>query len=294
MKENVLRMLPEFPADAGYGELLRLKTWIETVKKRKPSLKILMKFGAALWAFLDKTPALKKLNEKFQSWVMKKGAKIERSIYQNLPSEAATPAELHPARKVWEAWRFHDFQPMETFENGIQIGQSLDEFIANSQAYQSHLLQYATECYRRAKYEKVTGIIQFDFTDPWPAVTWSVLDYWRLPKSGFDALRFAMQPVLPSFILPEKIEANKAVAAFFRVVNDYKKNFPGATCTWRLTGQSGAVASATFPVDIPSDGVSAETRLTLPSLRPGTYILSTTLTTSGLLLGENRYEITVT
>ena len=293
VKENILRMLPQFPDDAGYSELLRLKTWIESVKKAKSSLKFMMKFGAALWTFLEKTPALKKLSEKFQLWVMKRGAKIERSIYQNLPSEAATPAKLHPARKVWEAWRFHDFQPMETFENGIQIGQSLDEFIANSQAYQSHLLHYATECYRRAKYEKVNGIFQFDFTDPWPAVTWSVLDYWRLPKSGFEALQRAMQPVLPSFILPEKIEANKAVAASFRAVNDFTKAFPGATCTWRLTSQGGDAASASFPVDIPSDGVSAETRLTLPSLRPGTYTLSATLTSSGIHLGENRYEIIV-
>jgi beta-mannosidase len=221
------------------------------------------------------------------------GIKIERSAYKNIPSVEKTPEELRQAREVWDTWCFHDFQPPETFDNGIALGVSLDQFIANSQAYQGFLIQYATECYRRAKYAKVTGIIQFDFSDPWPAVTWSVVDYWRTPKPAFDALRRSMQPVLPSFRLPENMEAGKAVLSSFCVVNDLTQAFPGATCEWRLEGLIGDLASATFPVDIPADGVSAETKLTLPSLGPGKYKLFVTVTSSKKTLGENWYELTV-
>ena len=102
-----------------------------------------------------------------------------------------------------------------------------------------------------------------------------------------------MQPVLPSFYLPENIEVGKAFLGSFCVVNDLAQALPGAICEWRLEGEIGDIASATFPVNIPSDGVSAETKLTLPSLRPGKYKLSVTVTESRKTLGENWYELTV-
>ena len=199
------------------------------------------------------------------------------------------------------AWRFHNFQPPGTFDNGIQIGSSLDEFIASSQDYQSHLIQYATEIYRRARAcpqneareVKVTGLIHFDFTDPWPAITWSVLDYWRTPKPSYDALRRCMQPVLPSFLLPAKIEAGKAALASFRAVNDLLEAFPKAVCEWRLNDGEDDLASATFPVDIPANGISDETHLTLLSLSPGRYTLFVTLSVGSRTLGENWYDIRV-
>ncbi len=107
---------------------------------------------------------------------------------------------------------------------------------------------------------KVTGIIQFDFTDPWPAVTWSVLDYWRYPKPAYDALRRSMQPVLPSFQLPEKFEAGKAALVYFRVINDLIDAFPDAECSWQLSSDKDVLASASFPVDIPADGISERSK----------------------------------
>lgn len=292
VRESLLRMLPRH-TDAGYEDLLRFKAWLESTKKITASTKLLLKVGTALWNYTERTPGLERLHEKIRAWAMKKGMQTERSIYQNTPPEEETPEELRPARRVWLDWRFHDFQPMQTFENGITIGASLDEFIASSQAYQTHLIQYATECYRRAKYGKVTGLIHFDFTDPWPAVTWSVLDYWRLPKPAFDALRRCMQPVLPSFLMPEKVEAGKAAPTSFRAVNDLTEAFPHAICEWRLTNVNGDVASATFPVEIPADGVSAEVKLTLPSLSPGEYTFLVTLASGNKTIGENRYQIRV-
>jgi hypothetical protein len=292
-KESLLRMLPEAGPDAGFTELLRLKNWIESSKKVSPATKFIMKAGFAFFQFMEKRPALKRFSDALMVWAMKKGQTAERSIYQNLPTEEETPPELRPARDVWKAWRFHDMQFMETFENGVKTGASLEEFITNSQTYQSFLIQYGTECFRRAKYTQVTGIVQFDFTDPWPAVTWSVLDYWRVPKLAYDALCLSMQPVLPSFQLPEKVEAGKAALASFRAVNDLTESFPGAICEWRLASEKGDIASATFPVDIPADGVSSEVKLTLPSLGPGKYVFSVSLASGHKTIGENWYEIKV-
>jgi beta-galactosidase/beta-glucuronidase len=293
VKESLQRMLPQFSPNAGFDELLRLKTWIESNKKVGRSTRLVIKFGFALFKFMEKHPALNHFKEIFMEWGMRRGQASERSIYQNLPSAEEIPADLQPAHLIWQAWQFHDTQLMETFENGIKTGTSLDDFILNSQAYQAHLIQFGTECYRRAKYTKVTGIIQFDFTDPWPAVTWSVLDYWRTPKAAFDALRRSMQPVLPSLHLQEKIDAGKATLASFCAINDLAKAFPGTSCEWRLFNDKGDIASASFTVDIPADNVSSEVKLTLPSLSPGKYTLSVSLTSGNKTIGENWYEIMV-
>lgn len=293
VKESLQRMLPQFESDAGFADLLRLKSWIESNKKISPSTRLFIKFGFALFKFMENRPSLKRYRESFMEWAMKRGQTAERSIYQNLPSLEEIPADLQPARQVWQAWQFHNTQLMETFENGIKTGTSLDDFIFNSQTYQAHVIQFGTECYRRAKCSKVTGILQFDFTDPWPAVTWSVLDYWRHPKASFDALRRSMQPVLPSFQLPEKIDSGKAILASFCAVNDLVEAFPGTLCEWLLFNDKGDIASASFALDIPADGVSSVVKLTLPSLTLGKYTLSVSLTIGNRILGENWYEILV-
>jgi hypothetical protein len=292
-KDSLLRMLPQFEPDGGYSELVRLKEWIEANRKVSQSTRTIVRLGYTMFRFMDRHPSLKRVKEFFMEWGIKRGQTTIRSIYQNLPDPKELPADLQKAQQVWKAWQFHDAQFMEAFENGVSTGGALDDFIKNSQEYQAHLIQFGTECYRRGKYSKVTGIIQFDFTDPWPAVTWSVLDYWRAPKAGYQALRRAMQPVLPSLRFPEKVEAGKAAPVSFFIINDLAESFSVAKCEWHLGNENGDIASASFPVDIPADAISPDVKLTLPSLRPGKYSLTITLTTGSKVLGENAYQIVV-
>jgi len=100
-----------------------------------------------------------------------------------------------------------------------------------------------------------------------------------------------MQPVLPSFRLPDMIEAGKATPAKFCVVNDLLMAFPHTKVEWRLENDNGYIASATFPVDVPPNGVSTIIRVTLPSLPAGKSQLRVVLTSpQGEGIGENLYE----
>ena len=287
-KQSLLRMLSSLGSDAGYTDLVRFKNWLDTHHKIPLFTKAMIKLGTSLWNLTER-----KHWKTLQGWMKGVGINIERSIYRNTPSIEKTPPEFLHARDVWETWRFHDFQPAETFDNGISPGNTLEQFINNSQVYQGQLIQFATECYRRAKYSQVTGIIQFDFCDPWPAVTWSVVDYWRTPKPSFEVLRRSMQPVLPCFQLPEKFNSGKAILVTSFVVNDLAQAFPAANCSWRLEGALGVIASANFNVDIPADSISQETNVTLTSMRPGNYKLWVTVASGQKILGENMYEISV-
>jgi beta-mannosidase len=99
----------------------------------------------------------------------------------------------------WETWKYHDFQPNETFTIAkVPRGASVTELIANTQRYQAEVLQFAAESYRRQKHAPVSAIFQFTFNECWPSAGWGIVDYWRRPKAGFAALARAYQPVLPS------------------------------------------------------------------------------------------------
>jgi len=138
----------------------------------------------------------------------------------------------------------------------------------------------------------MSGIFQFDFTDPWPAITWSVLDYWRKPKPAFDGLRRAMQPVLPSFALPGYIEAGKTAITTLMVVNDLAQSFPGTKLNWMLEYANQPITDGEWTVDVPANAVSASKPVSLPFTRPGMYRVSIQAhAADDKLLGENVYEV---
>lgn len=119
---------------------------------------------------------------------------------QALPDLPAMLRMFAPSQLVYHSgetgsrWEFQGFQSSPTFRIAkIDIGvpgEGYDQAISlikNSQIYQANLIQYAIENYRRAKFNPMTGVIQYLFADPWQAITFSVLDYQRQPKLGYES-----------------------------------------------------------------------------------------------------------
>jgi len=207
--------------------------------------------------------------------------------------------------EVDERWEFHDFQPRETFDKaGVKQGENIVEFIANSQAYQANLVQFATEAYRRAKYDPMQGIFQFMFVEHWPSITWAVVDYYRQPKAGYYALQTAMQPVLPSIAAdqPARLERTRWVytkAAAFQaglwVVNDTLNEYPKAQLRWRIEEDGGALAKdGVASVNVPSDGVRWAIGVDGRDLAPGAYHMHVELyDAQGRKLGQNKLSFAI-
>jgi beta-mannosidase len=106
----------------------------------------------------------------------------------------------------------------------VDMGDSLEEFVANSQSYQANLIKFAVEAFRRAK-GKITGYFQFMFVDPWEAITWAVLDVQREPKLGYFALKEASAPVMLSFVpFREDLEAGQPPFSEAWVINDLERS----------------------------------------------------------------------
>jgi beta-mannosidase len=147
---------------------------------------------------------------------------------------------------------FHNFQPQSMFDIArLRRPSKLEDFISETQHYQSQVTRFATESFRRAKWKGSTGIYQFMFVDDWPSITWSVVDYFRKTKPGYAVLASSMQPVLPS--IEYQIDDREKPLAI-HVVNDRHTAFPKAVLKWRIVGADGGESPLTLRrLDIPAD-----------------------------------------
>ncbi len=215
---------------------------------------------------------------------------------------------MMPADKLWppdwDEWAYHDFQYDQTFGvAGLELPDTLAEFVKISQEYQYRLLKFGIETYRREG--RMTGIFQFMFMDPWPAITWSVVDYWRVPKLGYKALQIGFQPVLVSLVVGRNRLLKDGRNAFFLynvvIVNDLNSEFTGAELHLWLEDKQGKIwREERQRVDIPAhDRVT----VTTPMLREGKwkpiglpvghYTLHGEVTHAGAVISRNEERFTV-
>ena len=149
---------------------------------------------------------------------------------QALP-EISSLKKFIPKNKLfppkWKYWKYHNFQYDQTFNVAeIEMGNSIEEFVSNSQYYQAELLQTAIDFYRREKNKKITGIFQFMFIDCWPSITWSVVDFYDKPKMGYNTLQKAFQPVYVSVKLRQrKYLAGSKLQIDLWLINDLYQTF---------------------------------------------------------------------
>lgn len=176
----------------------------------------------------------------------------------------------------WKKWAYHNLAYEQTFNiAGINKGRSIKEFIKNSQDYQARLIKFAVENYRVHKFSEISGLFHFMFVDPWPCISYSVLDYFRNPKKGYWALKKSYQPLLLIY-LPERpvFTIGDSLRGMFYLVNDYPYGFKNAAIRIKL-------GNYTYPVkriNIPPNSCININRFVYPlplpkNLKEGTYKL---------------------
>ena len=78
----------------------------------------------------------------------------------------------------------------------------LAEYVAFSMACQAEGLKFGIEHYRRRQ-PHCSGTLVWQFNDPWPGTTWSVVDYDLVPKAGYWFMQQNHQPVIATFTTAE-------------------------------------------------------------------------------------------
>ena len=161
-----------------------------------------------------------------------------------------------PAPRALRILKHHCMQPELQFR-AVPDATSWPDLIAKSQSYQALVLKFHTEYYRRMKYQPCNGALMFTFNDCWPAVTWSVVDYYRRPKQGYYALQQAFAPlhVMLNWSAPLTAVIGRPWQAEILIVNDLPAAFPGLTVSWiiRHDATGAVLGEGSLPCDVAAD-----------------------------------------
>jgi beta-mannosidase len=176
----------------------------------------------------------------------------------------------------------HSFQPtiMELWLDWSEA-QSLHELVDMTQSYQANLNRFYIDRLRYLKYRPTGGIVPFLFCDPYPAILWSIVDYWRTPKRSYHAMRMAFSPQYAFTLLaPRTFRIAEPIDIPLYVVNDAPHEVRGAHLCARLydPGKAELVVIERNLV-LPADCMTQEVdRLRLIPSEVGRYLLEIELT----------------
>lgn len=137
--------------------------------------------------------------------------------------------DLWPPR--WEEWRFRGFQTDIYQKNLGAYPDTLEGLIQVTQDYQHRFYKEHIEALRRKKYSNVNGLLQFHFVNTWPAIDWSIIDYYRKPKKAYYTIKKAFNPILLSFTASFE---EKAIKIYAWIVNDLQDKFNNTYLEWKV------------------------------------------------------------
>jgi beta-mannosidase len=171
--------------------------------------------------------------------------------------------------------------------------QPTPRLIYHSQLAQALALQIGSEHMRRRRGQgrptDSGGLCLWQFNEPWPAISWAIVDYFGRPKLAFERLADWYQPILLSlkFRLGRRWSAGETFRAEIWTINDSLTDLAGA----RLTIYFDQIPVHYQTVDLPAQQAISHGyfshRLTAPPRQ-----ISLTLSQTDQLVSQNRYDLT--
>ena len=244
---------------------------------------------------------------------------------QALPSEGSPVwddlGRAWPVADDEAGWLYAGFDPFAWSEHGVGLPsdhESLADYIEAGQRYQAWLIRYATDQFRRRKFEPCWGAFAYQLVDPFPAIGFGVVDHERRPKAALEALREAMEPTRlilePLSFEPGshsiRYQPGRPIEARLVVVNDDFDATGPARVRWSVHREKGpertgmafvrdALARKSFggaiDFELPTAAEPAVQvlRLSLPVSGEGDYLLAGELTVGSRLADAAELRIQV-
>jgi beta-mannosidase len=158
------------------------------------------------------------------------------------------------------------------------------EMVDATQIYQAFLLKYATESYRRKKYDPIMGVRFWDFLEIGPGFRFGIVDLDRIPKVSYWWMKRAQARLAVSFAYKDALEAQVAGSKLsipVWAINDLDHAVEANVECGIYDVRGNKVFSRTFTRQIQSDGKAEIGVLdwTLPN-DPGVYVVKASLSSS--------------
>lgn len=209
------------------------------------------------------------------------------SLRQFLPADELWPPGAGWQRHNADLPKLRRYAQWDGLSEVISPGQAgLAAFVAASQRAQAAGLQVLIEHVRRRKGE-TGGLALWQWNEPWPAICWSVIDYYGRPKLAAETLQRIMQPLLVSLAYPlRQYHAGDRLAGKLWIVNDSPEALAGCTLTAALDGMTVQWQRCDLPAN--RAGQVGALALTLPA---GFQHLALELRQGNSLLARNVYDL---
>jgi beta-mannosidase len=216
------------------------------------------------------------------------------------PPDAATLRRFVPADQVWPpgtAWVYHGAGLKKLWRYArpflAEEEPTLAAFVQASQRAQAYGLQIAIEHYRRRKAEGCGGVLVWQLNEPWPAISWALLDFYRQPKPAYDTVKRLFTPLLVSVDYPlKRYQAGDSFSGNVWLVNDRAETLTGCDLEVVLwVEKGGPVERFARCVDVAADlaGIVGSFCWTLPA--GDGWRLTCALTRAGQTLAGNEYDL---
>ncbi|MCB9076199.1 MAG: hypothetical protein H6631_01250 [Anaerolineaceae bacterium] len=156
---------------------------------------------------------------------------------------AALPNPTDPAQ--WSTHhadlpKLHHYLSIRNEEWRMKNGEEDSSFsILHSQFVQAAAHQIAIEYMRRRK-GYTGGICLWQFNEPWPAISWAIVDYDGRPKRAFERLTDLYHPILISLDFPpgRRWSPGDTFTAAIWAINDTLQTYPNCRLEIQLDDQS--------------------------------------------------------
>ncbi len=172
---------------------------------------------------------------------------------------------------------------------------SLESFVQASQRAQSQGLQIAIEHYRRRKAQGCGGVLIWQLNEPWPAISWSLLDFHRQPKPAYETVRRLFKPVLVSVEYPLRpYQSGDRFHASVWIVNDRAAVLANCRLGISLWDRDGQPASRTeLTIDVESNSARIVDNLDWQLPAGGSWRLTCRLSHDGQTVSYNEYDLSI-
>ena len=252
-------------------------------------------------------------NHLYFGWYYGRYRDLERLVrvlpgFSRLPTEYGAQAlpNRESLEEIWPEGREPDWEALSSryrlqvsrMRRYVPWREDRQAYVRESQAYQAEVLKHATELFRRRKYRPTGGTFAFMLNDPAPAISWSVVDWRRRPKTAYETLRAAMSPVLICAQYPkESYRVGSEVSLPLFVVNDFSRSLGRLGWAWELDLEGTEVARGSGWTEVPADSVVRIGRATAVLPAPGYATLRLSLFVgspeAGAEQATNSYEFEV-
>jgi beta-mannosidase len=218
------------------------------------------------------------------------------------PPDMETLHTFIPAAELWPpgpSWVYHnaDLKKLKRYAAPFLKGEapSLAAFVQASQRAQAQALQIAIEHYRRRKAQNCGGVLVWQLNEPWSAISWALLDFYRQPKPAYHTVKRLLGPLLVSLDYPlQRYHPGDSFRGDVWILNDTAEQLPGCGLEVILCDGNGVgLRHLAHTVDVAADSATVVTSLDWKLPEANEWHIRCRLYRSNQTLATNEYDLAI-